>query len=117
MVSPEEAQELLQRATSGDDKAREALFASCQDKLKAMVRFRIDPRIRQRVDPSDVVQDAMANAAARLTEFVDHGGEHFYVWLRKIAWERLVQLHRHHVQAKKRTIRHCPANSLSHNNC
>jgi RNA polymerase sigma-70 factor (ECF subfamily) len=70
-----------------------------------MVELHLDPRVAARADASDVVQEALTEAAARLPEFARRGDFPFYPWLRQIAWERLIQLHRRHIGAAKRTVR------------
>jgi RNA polymerase sigma-70 factor (ECF subfamily) len=69
-----------------------------------MVSYRIDPRLALRVDPSDIVQEALADAACQLSNYLRHRGVPFYPWLRSLAWERLIQAHRRHVLAEKRSI-------------
>src|SRR5262249_33288078 len=67
------------------------------------VRLHMDRRLAPRVDPSDVVQEALAEAAQELSDYLEERPIPFYPWLRKIAWERLVKLHRRHLHARKRT--------------
>jgi RNA polymerase sigma-70 factor (ECF subfamily) len=69
-----------------------------------MVALRIDRRMTARVDPSDVVQEALADAAGSLSDYLKNRPLPFYPWLRQFAWERLLQLHRHHLQAKRRSV-------------
>ena len=95
---------LLRRARGGDDSAVEQLFDLHRNQLRRMVAVRMDGRIVARVDPSDVVQDALAEASRRFSEYLQGDDEMFYPWLRKITWERLVQLHRHHIHAQKRSV-------------
>ena len=99
-----ETKQLLRRARKGEDAAAERLFDVHRRMLRHMVALRMDVRMTARIDPSDVVQDALAEAARRFGEYLESGDEQFYPWLRQIAWERLVQLHRHHVQAQKRSV-------------
>jgi RNA polymerase sigma-70 factor, ECF subfamily len=61
---------LLQRAGQGDPSAREALLARYRSRLRQMVAFRLDRRLAARIDPSDVVQEALLEAAARLSEYL-----------------------------------------------
>jgi DNA-directed RNA polymerase specialized sigma24 family protein len=56
------------------------------------------------VDPSDVVQEALAEAAQHLDEFLRTQPLPYYAWLRQFAWERLVKAHRHHIRTKKRSV-------------
>jgi RNA polymerase sigma-70 factor (ECF subfamily) len=70
-----------------------------------MIAVRMDPRLAARIDPSDVVQEATAEADRKLSDYLRRRDCAFYPWLRKIAWERLVQLHRQHIHAQKRSIK------------
>ena len=69
-----------------------------------MVSMRIDPRLAARLDPSDIVQEAIAEAHRRLPDFAVDRPMAFYPWLRRIAWDRLLQMYRHHVQAQRRSV-------------
>jgi RNA polymerase sigma-70 factor (ECF subfamily) len=70
-----------------------------------MVAVHLDPRITARVDPSDVVQEALAEAFQRLPRYIERRPVSFYPWLRKIAWQRLVKLHRAHIATRRRSVR------------
>jgi RNA polymerase sigma-70 factor (ECF subfamily) len=59
---------LLDRAASGDRSSRELLLVRHRQRLKRMVAIRLDRRIAARVDPSDIVQEALADAARRLDD-------------------------------------------------
>ena len=61
---------LLQMAREGNLSAREQLLTRHRDRLWRMVDIRMDPRLASRVDPSDVVQETMADAARRLPEYL-----------------------------------------------
>jgi RNA polymerase sigma-70 factor (ECF subfamily) len=69
-----------------------------------MVRLRLDPRLAARVDPSDVVQEALAEASRRLDDYLDHPPLPFYPWLRQIALDRMLDLRRRHLRAGKRSV-------------
>ena len=96
--------ELLRRADAGDTSAEGALLDRYRARLRQMVAVRLDPRLAARLDPSDVVQEALAEAARKLPQYLQHRPVPFYPWLRKIAWERLVHLHSRHVGAQKRSV-------------
>src|SRR4051794_23531047 len=96
--------ELLLRAGRGEDAARQRLLAMHRDRLRRMVAVRMDRRLAARLDPSDVVQEALADAGQRLDEYLRDRPTAFYPWLRQFAWERLVDLHRRHVQAQRRSV-------------
>jgi RNA polymerase sigma-70 factor (ECF subfamily) len=69
-----------------------------------MIRVRLDPRVRSRIDPSDVVQDTFLVAATRLATYAATRPLPFYPWLRQIAVDRLIDIHRRDVVAKKRSV-------------
>ena len=102
--------ELLRSAGLGDEAARTELLARHRDRLRRMVAVRIDRRLASRVDPSDVVQEALADAAGKLGDYLRDRPLPFYPWLRQVAWLRLIQLYRHHVVAQRRSVdREVPA--------
>jgi RNA polymerase sigma-70 factor (ECF subfamily) len=96
---------LLARVASGRESAAEVLLERHRRRLTTMVRLRMDRRMAARLDPSDVVQDALADAYKKLRKFAATRPLPFYPWLRGIAWERLVQLHRQHVGAERRSVK------------
>ena len=69
-----------------------------------MVAIRLDDRLKARMDPSDVVQDVLLEAANRLPQYVEERPIAFYPWLRRLAWEQIVQLYRMHVEAQRRSV-------------
>jgi RNA polymerase sigma-70 factor (ECF subfamily) len=58
-----------------------------------MVELRLDRRLQTRVDASDVIRDAHAQAVARLNEFAGEPSQSLFLWLRQIVGERLLKLH------------------------
>jgi RNA polymerase sigma-70 factor (ECF subfamily) len=66
--------------------------------------MRIDKRVAARLDPSDVVQDALQVAHQRFEEYLQEPGRPFYLWLRGITLDRLVETYRRHVEAQKRSV-------------
>ena len=61
---------LLERAGRGDDQARQRLLERHRSRLKRMVAVRMDRRLAARLDPSDVVQEALADAARDLPDYL-----------------------------------------------
>jgi len=96
------SEDLLQRAVAGDAQARAALFALYRDRLKSMVRLRMDRRLSGRIDASDVVQEAYLDYDRRFGDFTAKPGQPFYLWLRQLAGQRLIDLHRMHLGAQMR---------------
>jgi RNA polymerase sigma-70 factor (ECF subfamily) len=95
-------EDLLQRAKAGDAAALGALFAYYRDRLRKMVRLRIDRRVSGRLDPSDVLQEAYLDVARRFPEYTAAPAVPFYIWLRELTGQRLIDLHRQHLGAKMR---------------
>ena len=96
--------QLLERVAAGDGAAREKLFLRHRRRLGRMVAVRFDPRLAARVDPSDVVQETLTEAAAGLDRYLRERPLPFYPWLRQLAERRLIDLHRRHVQARRRSV-------------
>jgi RNA polymerase sigma-70 factor (ECF subfamily) len=97
--------DLLERAYGGDQGAFEELFGRYRDYLRNVVAMRIDPKLRPRVDPSDVVQETQAEAFRRLGDYLERQPMPFRIWLRKTACERLLKLRARHVEAARRSLR------------
>src|SRR3954470_2942592 len=89
----EQTEELMDRAARGDDGARQALLQRYRDRLRRMMTGRLDARLRARMDPSDVVQEALLEAARRLPDYLRERPVSFYPWLRRLVWEHLVKFH------------------------
>ena len=101
-TAAEPADPLIDRLRAGDQLALGELFARHRPQLRRMVDLRLDPRLAARVDPSDVLQEAYVDALARHGHYFAKPGGSFYVWLRLIVGQRLIDLHRHHVTARMR---------------
>jgi RNA polymerase sigma-70 factor (ECF subfamily) len=96
--------DLIRLAGGGDSSAVGLLFERHRARLARMVEVRMGPRIRGRIDPSDVVQESLAAASQRMARYADERPLPFYPWLRQIAWEKLVHLHDRHLRAAKRSV-------------
>ena len=103
-VQPDSAQtqSLLEQAQTGDRQAFEELFARHRPYLKQLVELRLDPKLRPRVDPSDVVQEAYLEAFRRLSTYLHERPMPFRLWLRQIAYDRTLKAWRHHLGTARR---------------
>jgi RNA polymerase sigma-70 factor (ECF subfamily) len=95
---------LLTAASQGDGPARGQLLERHRPRLRRMVAVRLDRRLAARLDPSDVVQETLAEAARRLDDYLRDPPLPFYPWLRQLAGERLADAHRRHVRAGRRSV-------------
>src|SRR5688500_16077939 len=98
---PDEAS-LLALAAGGDLGAWGALLLRHQDRLQCVLTFRLDPRLRARVDAADVVQEAFIAATARRTDFFKQSAQPLFLWLRWIVGNTLLEMHRHHLGSQMR---------------
>jgi RNA polymerase sigma-70 factor, ECF subfamily len=106
MSTPDtDSEELVRQASRGDQAAVAELLQRHRGRLRQMVRMRMDPRIRGRLDPSDVIQETFMTASQQLPQYLQTRPLPFYLWLRRIAWQKLGHAHEQHLDAKKRTIR------------
>ncbi len=97
-------QVLVALAGQGDDDARHELLERYRDYLRRMVATRLDRRLASRLDPSDIVQDTLAEAAGRMDDFLRDQTLPFFGWLRLIANEHIRDAHRRHLFAQRRSI-------------
>jgi RNA polymerase sigma-70 factor (ECF subfamily) len=95
---------LLERIGRGDRTALERLLSRYRPRLHAFVEVRLDPRLRARLDPSDVVQEAQLEVARRIDDFLQRQPMPFHLWVRKTAYERLLKLRRDHRRRARRSV-------------
>jgi RNA polymerase sigma-70 factor (ECF subfamily) len=98
----ESSEELLARLRDGDETALAELFSQHHGRLWRMVNFRLDQRLCGRVDADDVLQEAYLNAAQRIEHYLNNKTMSFFVWLRQIVLQTMIDLHRQHLGAQMR---------------
>ena len=100
----EETRDLLERARQGDPEATERLLAEYREPLRRVVDLRLDPALARRIDASDIVQDVLIEANRRLAEYLRDPRMPFHLWLRHMAQDRIIDTHRQHRLAQRRSI-------------
>lgn len=70
------------------------LFSASTQRLERILRFRIDPRIRSRIDATDVLQETWVTASRRMAAFLQNPTVSPFVWLRQLALQTLIDIHR-----------------------
>jgi RNA polymerase sigma-70 factor (ECF subfamily) len=96
---------LLAQASQGNRDARDQLLERHRPRLRQLIGLRLDRRLAARLDPSDVVQESLADAAGKLDDYLRTRPLPFYPWLRGIALGRLIDMYRWHIRTGKRSVR------------
>jgi RNA polymerase sigma-70 factor (ECF subfamily) len=100
----EQNEELLRQVVKGDQAACGQLLERYRPRLRRMIALHMDRRLASRLDTSDTVQEALADAVQKLPGYLQDRPLPFYPWLRQLAWERLIQMHRRHLYAQQRSV-------------
>jgi RNA polymerase sigma-70 factor (ECF subfamily) len=95
---------LLERARRGEADAMGQLLEHYQPYLYLLAQRRLSPRIRTRVDPSDIVQQTLFEAQRDLSAFRGDAAEELSAWLRRILQHNVQQSVERHWQTKKRSL-------------
>lgn len=93
---------LLQKAQAGDSSAVTQLMSKYRDRLMRMVTLRMNRRLQARVDAADIVQEAYVEAFRVLGQYLQDPPLPFFLWLRQLTAEKLIQAHRRHLGAQMR---------------
>lgn len=102
--TPEQTDRLLADAKERSDGAADALLGEFREPLRRMIGMRLDPALAKRVDASDIVQDVLLEANQRLMDYLKKPDMPFHLWLRHLAQDRIIDTHRRHRLAQRRSI-------------
>jgi RNA polymerase sigma-70 factor, ECF subfamily len=97
-------QDLIERAQQGDASARSEILEGYRDYLRRMVAARLDRRLSSRIDASDVVQETLVKANLQFDDFFRRHAIPLAGWLRGLAGERIIDAHRRHLVADRRSV-------------
>lgn len=95
--------ELEKRLRAGETDLFAEVFTIHRPRVWQIVNFRLDFKVRGRVDPDDVVQEVFLAAQKRLDHFVGGGFDSFFLWLRLVAVQTLSNVHRTHLGTSSRS--------------
>jgi RNA polymerase sigma-70 factor (ECF subfamily) len=95
---------MIEDAARGDEGAVRGLLEAQRGRLRRMIAARLDRRLAARLDPSDVVQDTLVDAARRLPDYLRDRPIPFHAWLFRLAADRLARTYRDHVVSAVRGI-------------
>ncbi len=102
--SNDQTSELLVAAKQGDNNAVNRLLEKHRGPVRRLVELRLDRKVQQRVDVSDVVQEVLTEASGRLEKYLDDPAMAFHLWLRQIAWDHIIDTYRRHRVSAKRSM-------------
>ncbi|RLT04416.1 MAG: sigma-70 family RNA polymerase sigma factor [Planctomycetota bacterium] len=100
----DQTQDLLKDVENGDTSAVNRLLNRHREAVRRMVQMRLDQAVARRVDASDVVQDVMLEASQRLSDYIRSPSMPFHLWLRQLAKDRIIDMHRRHRAAQRRSV-------------
>ncbi len=93
--------DLLSRARAGETEALGELCALYRNYLRMVVRTGLGPRLRERVELSDVVQEALVEVVRQFPQFTGQTEAALLGWLRRLVGQKLADLGRYHSRAKR----------------
>ncbi len=93
--------ELMAKARAGEAEALGELCALYRNYLRMVVRTGLGPRLRERVELSDVVQEALVEVVRQFPQFTGQSEAALVGWLRRLVGQKLADLGRYHNRAKR----------------
>ena len=88
---------LLHRVSSQDGKAFEDLFGLHRERLRKMIRLRLDRRLRDRFTSSAVLEAVYRDACQRVADYLANPRQPIFLWLRQLTGEYIQALHRQYL--------------------
>lgn len=105
--------QLLNGIQQGDPDAVNRLMERHRQAVRRLIHMRLDHALASRVDASDVVQDVLFEASRRMEDYIANPVMPFHLWLRQLARDRIIDMHRRHRAARRRSVdREQPISSL-----
>jgi RNA polymerase sigma-70 factor (ECF subfamily) len=88
-VGNEKTQHLVALAKEGDQTALNQLCCVYSERVRRIIRFRLDRKLRSKLDSVDVVQDVLLLATGGLKDFTYRSEGDFLRWLARIAENKI----------------------------
>ena len=82
-------QNLVALAKEGDESALNQICSIYGERIRRIIRLRLDRRLKPKLDSVDVVQDALIQALGGLEDFTYKNEGDFLRWLSRIAENKL----------------------------
>jgi RNA polymerase sigma-70 factor (ECF subfamily) len=93
--------ELIAKARAGEVEALGELCNLYRNYMRMVVRTGLGPRLRERVELSDVVQEALVEVIRQFPQFTGQNEAALVGWLRRLVGQKLADLGRYHSRAKR----------------
>ncbi len=93
--------ELIAEARAGKVEALGELCNLYRNYMRMVVRTGLGPKLRERVELSDVVQEALIEVIRQFPQFTGQNEAALVGWLRRLVGQKLADLGRYHSRAKR----------------
>lgn len=104
MTDSNETQVLIQSARSGDEDAVRRLLVMYHPRLKGRLLHQMDPVMRSKIEPEDILQQVYLEAFRAIGQFQYQGKDSFLRWMYAILDRKLIDEHRA-MRAERRDVR------------
>jgi RNA polymerase sigma-70 factor, ECF subfamily len=104
-IAGEQSTQWAEQLRNNSQAALAEAFMGHRERLRRMVQLRMDRRVAGRVDASDVLQETYLEASRQLDQYLADPPMPLFLWLRSLAGQRLMAVHRQHLGAQKRDAR------------
>jgi len=94
--------EAVEAAARGDSEPLARMLEGYRPRLERFVALRLDPVLRRRIDPDDVLQEALAEVLRRVGDVLERPDRDLFGWARFLTGQRLIQEKRKHLGAAQR---------------
>jgi RNA polymerase sigma-70 factor (ECF subfamily) len=101
MVEESNDKSELEQLKAEGNNALARIYASYQERLERIVVFRMDPRIRRRIDAADVLQEAYLEMDRRLPNYVADPKVSVLIWMRQRVLQKLIDMQREQFRDKR----------------
>jgi RNA polymerase sigma-70 factor (ECF subfamily) len=92
----------LIRHSGTDPQVLGRIWDHYRDRLRRVIRLRLDRRLQGRLDSDDVLQEAFLDFQSRAAEYAQKPDMPFFLWLRFLTGQRLQLVHRQHLGTQMR---------------
>ncbi len=93
--------DLIAKARAGEPEALGELCHLYRNYMRMVVRTGLGPKLRERVELSDVVQETLVEVVRQFPHFTGQNEAALVGWLRRLVGQKLADLGRYHSRAKR----------------